>query len=295
MGTLVLKHYPTSLFANAADHTYVECGTGGKAWSCWGGQTGGAVLRQATGSTKRADAIAEPNERAGITCYLINGVCHQAANRILISAGITVNGARGYHISQALFGPYGRVGFWPCRAPFDQHAGITGDIPECAPPPGPAASDLRLSAVDQLDWNYIRGAVAIYESYAGLLDDAIRPDTEGLAALPPEGPHVDFQMALFEHMLDFHVGSLLADDQTPGLLAVRRRFELQRIELEARYARDEIPAPEFVDAFNRLTIEFQEQIGKEMTDAQYESLFQLRKDERVVLADPEIASRELGS
>jgi hypothetical protein len=82
MGTLVVKHYPTALFANAADHTYVECGTGGKAWSCWGGQTGGAVLRQATGSTKRADAIAEPNERAGITCYLINGVCHQAANRI---------------------------------------------------------------------------------------------------------------------------------------------------------------------------------------------------------------------
>jgi hypothetical protein len=31
MGTLVVKYYPSKLFANAADHTYVECGTGAKA------------------------------------------------------------------------------------------------------------------------------------------------------------------------------------------------------------------------------------------------------------------------
>ena len=91
MATLVVMHYPTSLFANLADHTYVKCGTGGKAWSCWGGKTGGALLRQGVGSTNQANAIAEPNERAGIRCYLINGVCHQAANRILFAAGITAS------------------------------------------------------------------------------------------------------------------------------------------------------------------------------------------------------------
>ena len=74
MGTLVAMHYPTVLAFGAADHTYVKCGTGGKAWSCWGGKTGGTVLRGASGSTSQADAIAEPNERAGVTCYLINGV-----------------------------------------------------------------------------------------------------------------------------------------------------------------------------------------------------------------------------
>ena len=81
MGDLVAMAYPTKLFANLADHTYVMCGTGGKAWACWGGKTGGTELRRATGSTQRADEIAEPDEHAGITCYLINGVCHQAANR----------------------------------------------------------------------------------------------------------------------------------------------------------------------------------------------------------------------
>src|ERR1700694_5160382 len=134
MGTLVVMHYPTQLFAKAADHTYVECAGGGRAWSCWGGKAGGAALRQAAGSTKRADTIAEPNEKANITCYLINGVCHQAANRILLPAAITVNGARGYPVSQALYGVYGRAGPWPCRAPFNQHAGVNGDLAECTPP-----------------------------------------------------------------------------------------------------------------------------------------------------------------
>jgi len=133
MGKLVVMCYSTSLFANLADHTYVKCGTGGRAWGCWGGKTGGTELRRGTGSTKRADAIAEADERARIKCYLINGVCHQAANRILFPAGITVRGARGYDVSEALFGTYGRPRgpFGTCRSPFHKHAGITGDLPEC--------------------------------------------------------------------------------------------------------------------------------------------------------------------
>ena len=34
MGKLIAKAYPTTLFLDQADHTYVECGTGKKAWSC---------------------------------------------------------------------------------------------------------------------------------------------------------------------------------------------------------------------------------------------------------------------
>ena len=138
MGTLIAKKYPTKLFLKAADHTYVECSTGGKAWSCWGGKTGGTAFNSGTGSTRRADAIAESNEHAGITCYLVNGVCHQAANRILVSAGILVSTARGYALSQAVFGTYGRAGVWPCSAPFNQQVGVTGDLPECSAAASPA-------------------------------------------------------------------------------------------------------------------------------------------------------------
>lgn len=73
MGALIVKRYPTVLFAKAADHTYVECGTGAKARRCLGGKSGGTVLRQGHGSTKRADSIAQPDEKAGIECYLLNG------------------------------------------------------------------------------------------------------------------------------------------------------------------------------------------------------------------------------
>ena len=130
MGVLVVKRYPVQGLADVADHTYVECGTGAQGWSCWGGKTGGTELRRGDGSTLRADQIAGANERGGITCYLINGVCHQAANRILLPASITVRGARGDQVSEALFGTYGRPSgvLGLCRAPFDQHTGTTGDL-----------------------------------------------------------------------------------------------------------------------------------------------------------------------
>ncbi len=125
--------YPTKLFANLADHTYIKSGTGRKAWGCWGGKSGGTELRGGTGSTKRAEALAEPNERAGIKCYLINGVCHQSASRILFPAGITVRGARGYDVSEALFGTYGRPRgpTGTCLSPFHKHADVTGDLLGC--------------------------------------------------------------------------------------------------------------------------------------------------------------------
>jgi hypothetical protein len=144
MGTLVAKKYPTKLFANAADHTYVECSNGARGWSCWGSKTGGTAFNSGAGSTNRADSIAEPNERAGITCYLINGVCHQAANRILLPAGILVSAARGYSVSSAIFGPYGRAGLWPCSALFNQYAGITGDLPGCMASAGTPFAATRL-------------------------------------------------------------------------------------------------------------------------------------------------------
>ncbi len=112
MGTLIGMAYPTKLLLKLADHTYVKCGTGKKAWRCWGGKTGGKSIAEGTGSTKRANAIAGRDEKAGIKCYAINGVCHQAANRILLSAGVLVKDARGYSVSTSLFNTYGKVGFW---------------------------------------------------------------------------------------------------------------------------------------------------------------------------------------
>jgi hypothetical protein len=288
MGTLVVMRYPTTLVANAADHTYVECAGGGRGWSCWGGKSGGTELRRATGSTARADAIAEPNERAKITCYLVNGVCHQAANRILMPAAITVNGARGYPLSEALYTVYGRQGFWPCRGGFHQHPDVDGDLPECAPAEPPAAEEEPTEA-DQLDRAYLEGALAIYLRYTeamGAAEDA---------PAPPDEIRAEFHLALFAHMLDSRLQPIMEDTTRDRLLDVRRETERKQLAVESKYANEQLRGRELVEAVNSLTIDFQQQVAENTTDAQYEALFELPKEEQIVLADPEVTGEGLGA
>lgn len=91
--------------ASFFDHTYAisSCGL---QWGCRGRSSGGILLRGGTGSSAIADCLARPNGEAGIR-YGRTGVCHQMANRILHSAGITVVGCGGYIGSVAAWGEYG--------------------------------------------------------------------------------------------------------------------------------------------------------------------------------------------
>lgn len=294
MGTLVVMRYPSKLFADLADHAYVECGTGGKAWACWGGKSGGTTLRRSAGSTKRADAIAAPNERAGITCYLVNGLCHQAANRILLPAGITVRGARGYDVSESLFGTYGRPrgAFGTCRAPFDQHAGITGDLPACAEGmakpkgPKPARGAPTLSAeARRAERKYLRGVLAIYGRAGPRLRSA-----RGLSGPDLEG----FLVELFMHKVRYSLGRGLDRSLARKLRAIRVSTERSRMKLEEWFARNEMTARAFVAAFNTETILFQEAVAGALKANQYKALFGLKQGDTVILADPRIVRRAYG-
>lgn len=286
MGTLVAFRYPTQLFLKLADHTYVACGTLGKAWGCWGGKTGGTALRRAAGSTRRADAIAEADERAGITCYLINGVCHQAANRILLPAGITVQGARGYAVSTALFGTYGRprgiLGF--CTAPFDRHAGVTGDLDVCIEAGGErigktaGGEDER----DPRERTYLERSLQMYADSEKRLEAASGVDDI-----------LHFQLAQFDLFVDFRLGAdtkdirSLSTRERDALLEVRRDTELRRLESERRFAESRD-----VDTLRKqddeLTLRFQQAVGGVLDDARYTALLDLEKGDDVTLADPEI-------
>jgi hypothetical protein len=96
--------------ASFFDHTYAISSCGLR-WGCRGRSTGGIPLRSGTGSSAIANCLAQPNGEAGIR-YLRTGVCHQIANRILHSAGITVAGCGGYITSVAAWGEYGLLP-WP--------------------------------------------------------------------------------------------------------------------------------------------------------------------------------------
>ena len=292
MGTLVAMHYPTSLFANLADHTYVKCGTGGKAWSCWGGKTGGDDLRRANGSTKQADAIAGPDERAGITCYLINGVCHQAANRILFAAGFTVRGARGYDVSEALFGTYGRPRgpLWTCRAPFNQHPNVTGDLPQCveaspammakAPRKRPGARSLKARRDEQ---KYLSGVLPIYRR----ADPLTRATARALRGPDLEG----FQLELFMHKVRYSLRAGLDKSLSRKLQEIRRSAERSRMKIEEYLSHRDLNARDFVSEFNKETVLFQEAAAGVLKPRQYKALFALEPGETVILADPRIVRR----
>lgn len=286
MGTLIAMAYPTSLFANQADHTYVKCGTGKKAWGCWGGKTGGREIRRGAGSTKRANCIAKSDEKAGIKCYLINGVCHQAANRILLPAGITVRGARGYSISEAMFGTYGRVGVWPCKSPFDQCSSVSGDLPECVEPAlsaraAKAAPIAALSASDKLDWHYINGVLALYEEATPLIKAESVRASEATA----------FHLKLFMYQAEFHLGPMLDKTLAKRLKQVRNDTEKARLKIEKPFAAGEARAGDFVEEFDKITLAFQDEMANAMTAEQYVTLFDLKPDERVVLADRSIVAK----
>ncbi|HET6841120.1 MAG TPA: hypothetical protein VFK06_05455 [Candidatus Angelobacter sp.] len=280
MGTLVAMHYPTVLAFGAADHTYVMCGTGGKAWSCWGGKTGGAVLRSGSGSTSQADAIAEHNERAGITCYLINGVCHQAANRILFPAGIFVTGARGYGVSSAMFGPYGRPRgpLHTCSAPFNHHAGVVGDLPACVAPPV-GISAVEMATLPQ-EHGYFERVTAAYRQVGtfGLLDE-VRRDKD----------LVEFMRTLFDYQIVYNLG--VDFDRSGKLLDFRVSAERSRIQIETEFADRKISVSEFVARSDMQTISFQKEAASVLNEDEYSALFNVKKGEFIALADPAIVPK----
>lgn len=286
MGTLVCWRYPTTLFAGLADHTYVSCGTGKRAWGCWGGKVGGNPLGSGQGSTAQADAIAEPNERARITCYLINGVCHQSANRILSPARFTARGARGYWVSEALYGTYGRPrGFLGvCKAPFHRHQNVTGDLPECVEPPeGPADFSVEAPVgegeVSASMEEYLDTVTAVYEE--------ISPAFWRAEATPVDV--ASFQLTLFSILVEYKIGRDFLGTVPGGRLQeIRLRVEEERYEIEEEFNKG-LPVTEFVDRYNELITRFQHDVARTVDRRQYEALFELNPGEDVVLGDPRIA------
>lgn len=285
MGLLKAMAYESSMLGGLADHTYVDCGTGTKAWGCWGGKTNGRMLGQSQGSTLRADRIAQSNERAGIKCYLINGTCHQAANRILLPARITVSKAKGYGVSEALFGTYGRLGIWPCRAPFRQHAGVSGDLNECCEEAVRSSANedkgTRLrSPPDRDEIKYIDEVLKMYREAETVSKHRVFSLDEA----------TDFQIGLFNKMIEFR----LREEELTRLLTnadrIRRTTEGERSELERNLAKEHMPVATFVEDFNALTIRFQNEMAEVLKPNQYSKLFDLEPGETIILADPVIIS-----
>lgn len=103
-----------------------------------------------------------------------------------------------------------------------------------------------------------------------------------------------FQLTLFESMVRHQLGSLFNAKLGRRLTAVRRRIESARYAIETAFAQDGSSAREFVDGMDRLTLEFQDSMADAMNPQAYGALFDLKRDDRVVLADPRIVKKVFG-
>ncbi|MDH0301855.1 MULTISPECIES: hypothetical protein [unclassified Pseudomonas] len=282
MGTLVAKKYPTKLFLKAADHTYVECGTGGKAWKCWGGNTGGTAFNHNSGSTHRADLIACPDQRAGITRYLIDGVCHQAANRILVPANILVSGARGYTLSSFIYGTYG-------RSVFERHTDAKGDIADCmarqALSVAPSAAGAERSPREGKALSTEKALVRTSKTLYSRMQNRITSAQDALA----------FNMKAFERQLDNMPLSNLSASSRQGLTDAKFNVETTLFTLDHERRLQNVDPTQMVERVNQMTLTFQDEAANALTARQYEQLFGVPVDERLILADPDIVSLAFGA
>lgn len=250
----------------------------------------GNFLRSAIGSTLRADAVAQRDERAGITCYLINGVCHQASNRILAQSNITVDGARGYSLSVSLFGVFGRKrgALGLCRAPFDDFQSISGDLPACvgkAVPPSErdviARSNPGLH--DFEDAYYMSEVLELY-------------DNEKMEVAENANSLFHVQMRHFKLFVNHKLGrphDKISEDKYRLLMEARGRFEESRLLAEERFAATDNRST-FVEQFDELTLKFQAEVAEILDGETYFKLLNLPRHQRIVLSNVDIVGEEHG-
>jgi hypothetical protein len=139
-------------------------------WYCWGSfQPKGGTPRNATGflasgaaslsyasclCLPNADSWKTPAARGAVFRYGVDGVCHQLANQILWATDpsgtlpLVVAKARGYWISNGMFGTYGT-----------QHAAWAAKRQQCNPTKGAEMSATSTSSIDDDFEQHARSAL----------------------------------------------------------------------------------------------------------------------------------------
>jgi hypothetical protein len=196
-------------------------------------------------------------------------------------------------VSEALFGTYGRPGgiFGSCEAPFNQHDGVTGDLPECEAGPA-AAAKLRRSrkgrrlGANAAEREYLRGVLAIYRNARAPFANAKRARVFA-AGRDLEGFHLE----LFMHQVNFKLGARVDRTIERRLRNIRRSAERSRGRIEEWFRNREMSGVEFAREFDAETAVFQHSVAGALRATQYRRLFDLPPGTTISLADPRIVGK----
>lgn len=257
-----------------ADHTYVRS-SDGKQWGCWGRGTGGRKICEGKGDSKKANCLSQPAGVALIV-YAVTGVCHQTANRILRPARKTVSKAQAYAASWALYGAYGgsnRV-FDPAWKAHEAICGIWDWKPDPVYLPEAPERDRCFEALHIAHSTMAKAVRDNKATVSEAVDEIRRLEIEALVSSRIAGGIAPNKL--------ISISSSRADmlaELEPALLAMA--------------------GPESVSASaeraNELLNVFLSSATEALDPNEYRALFDVDPGTTVVVAEPEIVSKWLGS
>lgn len=262
-----------------AEHTYVLAVRDGRARDVGAAVAGGRLLRQGAGQWTWVDRFGGENGDAGLPLHLVHGTTHQIANRLLLTAGLSCRGARGYRVSEILFGAYGRPGCGieatmpgsrdrDATPPGVPWRPLPGSVFPHRPGRGPA-SDLApvLSLADHAEARYLAEVRRIYQRSA-------------------VNEPVAFPLRLFAALLRYRLGeNFISGPRLARLLELRMEIEEARRRLEQRWLSARVGATAFLAGFNDLTLGLQERLAWLLSPEEYHCLLEQPPWDRVLLGD----------
>ncbi len=299
----LLIGYKISTGFLGTDHTYVTSDKPFHAWPCWGRESGGEEICRGYGKFSVADCISQPNSWAGIV-YLVTGVCHQTANRILYPAGVTVSKAGGYWASHLAYGTYGTTAL----EFFARLAICKAQLP--IPVLNSEVSiksldmDMRVlsSSIDEPEKAYLQKIVALYTEHmqaspsfssATMSEESSslqKSKLESFSSAITNEERYSFLGKELELMMEFRLGDNLDPQITKLILKQQSDFLKEKGKMDLEFDNADFSIEKYVkelnDLFGDLLVILPDILGKDV----YEKIFDLPPLEKdFVLADPDIA------
>jgi hypothetical protein len=140
-----------------------------------------------------------------------------------------------------------------------------------------------LSSSILFEQQYIKGVLAIYRKAEPLF----KASTKSSVGRDLEA----FHLKLFMHKVYYSLGTKLDKSLSIKLQDIRLSAERSRMKIEDWFANGEMNLREFVKAFNKETILFQEAVAGALKADHYKTLFGLKPGDTVILADPRIVKQ----
>jgi hypothetical protein len=257
-----------------ADHTYVVS-SDGKKWGCWGRNEGGRKICEGQGDSKKANCLSQPGGTALIV-YAVTGVCHQTANRILRPTRKTVSQAQAYAASWALYGAYGGTNRALDPA-WKAHEAICG-IWEWKPDP------LYLPQDSKRD-HHFEALHAAYSKMAKALHDKEATGSEAVE---------EVRKLELEAVVRCRIEGGLPPKKLKSIASSRADM-LAELEPVLMAMTGPQSVPDGAERANRLLNGFLVSVAKTLDKNEFKALFDVAPGTQLVVAEPGIASRWIGS